>query len=61
MPRADNLEILIWAQRQLMRVRYELGYADAPKTLAKVRSALKSIDGAIRHAENKRVRAQEAK
>jgi hypothetical protein len=53
---SNQVEILIWCQKELRRVEYYLARAAAPKTAAKLRSTLKSLDGAIRHAERMRAR-----
>lgn len=37
----------------LRNARFYLKHADCPKTLARVRSALKSAEGALRHAHRR--------
>lgn len=46
-----NYTKLVWAQRQTRVVRDNITPAVAPRVAIKVRRLLKSIDGAIRHAE----------
>lgn len=57
MAATNDVEILVWAQNELRRVRDNMVRARAPKTLEKLRSTLKSLDGAIRHAERMRKQA----
>lgn len=45
----ERLEKIEQAQSALILARALLAKADAPKTLAKVRHALRSLDGAIRN------------
>lgn len=56
----NHVEVLTWSKNELQRVRHCLAQGNyAPKTLARLRSTLKSLDGAIRHAE--RMRAKHAR
>jgi hypothetical protein len=52
----NALEKLIWAQNELRRVRDTITPDVAPRVAHKVRALLKSVDGAIRNAENHRAR-----
>ena len=42
---------LAWAEDELKRIRYHITRDIAPGSARKIRSALKSIQGAIRNAE----------
>jgi len=48
---AQKLRNIDFAIQHLKLARNALAAADCPKTLAKVRSAIKSAEGAMRHAE----------
>jgi hypothetical protein len=51
---ADSLCKLLWAQNELKRVRDHITPAVAPRAAEKLRSLLKSVEGAIRNASRVR-------
>jgi hypothetical protein len=59
--RADSICKLLWAQNELKRVRDHITPDVAPRAAEKLRSLLKSVEGAIRNAESQAHRANAAK
>ena len=56
----DQLQRLAQALRMLRTARNYFALADCPATLAKVRSAIKSAEGAERHMARRRQHTKEA-